>query len=107
MLRFTFAVPALLAAAPALAQTEGYRPGYMTNWGHGGYGDYGVGMMFGPVLWLIVLGLVVAGVIWFVRRAEGGSAAGAGSALAMLDIRLAKGEIDAKEYGERKKLLLG
>ena len=57
-------VAASLLAVPAAADPEGY--GHMMDYGYG----YGIGMMFGPVLWLIVLGLVVAGVIWLVRRTD-------------------------------------
>ena len=99
------AIPAALAAGPALADPEGFGYGHMMG---GGYG--GVGLMFGPVLWLIVLGLIVAGIIVLVRRLDHSHAPGAqgqGNALAMLDMRFAKGEIDAKEFTERKKLLLG
>ncbi|MCG6903250.1 MAG: SHOCT domain-containing protein [Rhodobacter sp.] len=95
-------LPASLFATPALADAEGYN--HMMDWGYG----YGVGMMFGPVLWLIVLGLVVAGVIWLVRRTDQAHAGpGTSGALATLDMRFAKGELDAEEYAARKKLLLG
>lgn len=95
-LAFTF------AAAPAFADSNGFShmmdPGY-------GYG-YGVGMMFGPVLWIIVLGLVVAGVIWAFRRLEAEPPhKRASSALAELDLRFARGEIDPDDYAARKKLL--
>lgn len=98
MLRLAFAFTAL--TTPAFADPEPY--GHMMDWGYG----YGYGMMFGPVLWLIVLGLVVAGVIWLVRRLDGQAPhRGASSALAELDMRLARGEIDAEDYAARKKLL--
>ncbi|KQI70868.1 putative membrane protein [Loktanella sp. PT4BL] len=88
----------LLIGTPAAADTNGY--GDMMNW------SFGMGMMFGPVLWLIVLGLVVAGVIWFVRGTHQGVAQQDGSkARAELDLRFAKGEIDADDYAARKKLL--
>jgi putative membrane protein len=94
------ALPLALLAQPALADPEGYD--HMMNWGYG----YGPGMMFGPVLWLIVLGLIVAGVVWFVRRMDGQSPDGnASSALAELDMRFARGDIDAEDYAARKKLL--
>lgn len=95
-------LPLLLVATPALADPEGY-PGHMMDWGYG----YGFGMMFGPVLWLIVLGLVVAGIIWLVRRSDGGQDTGPATsrARAELDMRFAKGEIDAEDYAARKKLL--
>ncbi|QOL82808.1 SHOCT domain-containing protein [Pseudooceanicola spongiae] len=89
-----------IMAQPALADTDGY--GHMMD---GGYG-YGMGMMFGPVLWLIVLGLIVAGVIWFVRRMDGHHAHGAASsARSELDLRFARGEIEAEDYAARKALL--
>ena len=89
-----------LVASPAAADPDGY--GHMSGWG------YGVGMMFGPILWIIVLGLMIAGVIWFVRSTDvGGSKPGKSDAISELDLRLAKGEIDAEDYAARKKLLTG
>ena len=91
---------AAMLASPAFADVENY--GRMMDWGYG----YGVGMMFGPVLWLIVLGLVVAGVIWLARRLDHGAMGGSKStAAAELDMRFARGEIDAEDYSARKKLL--
>eukprot|EP00003_Mantamonas_plastica_P003851 TRINITY_DN13024_c0_g1_i1.p2 TRINITY_DN13024_c0_g1~~TRINITY_DN13024_c0_g1_i1.p2 ORF type:complete len:106 (-),score=14.26 TRINITY_DN13024_c0_g1_i1:25-342(-) len=97
-------LPAILGQ-PALADSDGYG-GYdhMMGWGYGN----GLGMMFGPVLWLIVLGLIVAAVIWFVRRMDAESfppTQKGDGALAELDMRLARGEIDAEDYSARKKLL--
>ena len=87
-----------LFATPALGDPDGY--GHMSGWG------YGMGMMFGPILWIIVLGLVVAGVVWFVRSMDGGATKhGKSDAMRELDLRLARGEIDAEEYTARKKLL--
>lgn len=61
MIRYLTPAAALAAAAsPALADAERY--GHMMGWG------YGTGMLFGPVLWILILGLVVAGIIWFVRQ---------------------------------------
>lgn len=97
-----------LASAPAFLALAGNARAdtypHMGDWGYG----YGVGMMFGPVLWLIVLGLVVAGVIWLVRRTDGVSGAGGASkAQAELDMRLARGEISVEEHAARKKALIG
>jgi putative membrane protein len=90
----------VLLASPVSADVEGY--GHMMDWGYG----YGVGVMFGPVLWLLVVGLVVAGLIWLVRRTEHmPPRSQTSSALAELDMRLAKGEIDIEEYATRKKAL--
>ena len=87
-----------LFSTPALADPDGY--GHMSGWG------YGMGMMFGPILWIVVLGLVVAGVVWFVRNMDGGAVRLEKSdAMSELDLRFAKGEIDAEEYTSRKKLL--
>ena len=100
MLRF--AIPTIALTSPAFADPQGY--GHMRDWGYG----YGFGMMFGPILWLIVLGLIVAGVIWFVRRLDHGPQTSQKSdALSELDLRLARGEIDADDYAARKKLLEG
>lgn len=91
---------AALFATPATADPDGY--GHMSGWG------YGMGMMFGPILWIIVLGLVVAGVVWFIRNMDGGATkAEKSDAMSELDLRLAKGEIDAEDYTARKKLLTG
>lgn len=93
-------VPLILLAGPALADRGEYY-GHMMD-------GYGIGMMFGPVLWLIVLGLVVAGVVWFIRHPGNGPAPkDAGNALEELDMRLARGDIDADDYAARKKLLVG
>lgn len=95
-----YAFLAMLLAQPARADQGEYR--HMADWAYG----YGVPMMFGPVLWLVVLGLMVAGVVWFVRGLDApGPRQGASSAMEELDMRFAKGEIDAKDYAERKKLL--
>ena len=88
-------LPALFLAAPAFADPGDY--GHMTGYG------YGIGMMFGPVLWLLVLGGVVAGVIWFARSHE--PSVKTSSARAALDLRFANGEIDANDYAARKKLM--
>lgn len=95
-------IPAALMAGPAYADAGNY--GHMMDWGYG----YGFGMMFGPILWIIVLGLVVAGVVWFLRDTGAGQLRKTGAnAVAELDMRLARGEIDAEDYAARKKLLNG
>lgn len=94
------ALVSLTTPSLALADTEGYE--HMMDWGYG----YGFGMVFGPVLWLIVLGLIVASVIWLVRRLDGGQNQNESSkALAELNMRFARGELDAEEYTTRKRLL--
>lgn len=99
---FRIALPIITFATPIFADPGEY--GHMMDWGYG----YGFTMMFGPILWLVILGLIVAGVIWFVRRLDHGPQAGRKSdALAELDLRFARGEIDADDYAARKKLLAG
>jgi putative membrane protein len=89
-----------LGASPAFADPGDY--GHMMDWGYG----YGPGMMFGPLIWLVVLGLMVAAAVWLVRRFDGGKpGGGALNARAELDMRFARGEIDPDDYAARKKLL--
>lgn len=95
---YRFGILAALFTTPAAADPAGY--GSMSGWG------YGMGMMFGPILWLIVLGLIVAGVIWFVRSLNDAENKQMPSdPLRELDLRFARGEIDAEDYTARKKLL--
>ena len=97
---FRSALLLTLAGSPAWADPEEY--GHMMGYGHG------YAMLFGPILWLIFLGLIVAGIIWFARRLDHGDPAKSkSSAIAELDMRLARGEIDADDYTARKKLLGG
>ena len=99
---FRIALLSISLATPALADAEEY--GHMMDWGYG----YGFGMIFGPILWLIILGLIVAGIIWFVRSLDHRAPSGRKSdAIAELDMRFARGEIDADDYSARKKLLGG
>ena len=98
---FRTALIVAIAATPALADPDDY--GHMMGWGYGS----GVGMVFGPVLWLLVLGLTVAGVVWFVRSLDNQSSDKTTTkAMAELDLRFARGEIDSEEYASRKKLLM-
>lgn len=55
---------AALFATPAVADPDGY--GHMSGWG------YGMGMMSGPIHWIIALGLVVASIVWFISNMDGG-----------------------------------
>ena len=97
---YRLGILAALLVTPANADPGDY--GHMSGLG------YGVDMMFGPILWIIVLGLVVAGVIWLVRKTEvGENRSRKSDAMSELDLRLAKGEIDAEDYSARKKLLTG
>lgn len=94
-------------AAPALAQ--GYDMG-----GRGGMmgRDYMMGGSLwhgiGALLWLIIVGLIIAGIVLLIRRLwDVGGRAQDGGARALLDARYARGEIDDDEYQRRKKTLMG
>ena len=59
-------------------------------------------MIGGSVLfWLVIVGLVVFATARFAPRERGGDA------LAILDRRLARGEIDVDEYRTRRGLIVG
>lgn len=95
------AIAALLGAAPAVAQ--GYGPYY----GHGMMGGYGgFGMILGPILFLVVLAALVVGIVAAVRWMDKGRHHSSGQRpLDILKERYARGEIDAAEFAERKKML--
>ena len=76
------------------------------SWGHGGWGR----MWFGPVLWLLLFGLLVAGVLAFLRRSEDRGdfpRSRSPTPREILDERFAKGEIDKDEYEDRRKTMGG
>lgn len=85
---------------------QGYGPGMM--WGgnyHGGYE-----MLLGPIFIILILVGIVAGIIYVLRHTSGnitGQMAGqrGDTALDTLKDRFARGEIDAAEFEERRKLL--
>ena len=105
------AVPFSMIGSAVLAQSD--KDGY--GWNHPHTGSYGYGhdggwMFLGPLFMILILGLIVAGIVAFLRRNDGasnGTPDGVSAAMATLNQRLAKGEIDAKEYAERKALLQG
>lgn len=109
--RLAVALPALAAAGswagPALAQQPG--PDYYDHphmWG------MGYGWFIGPIMWLLFIAIAAVVVVLLVRwlgvsGAPGAGVAGASgkTALDILKERFAKGEIDQKEYEERRKVL--
>lgn len=98
MVRYALVSASLLLPLPAAAQSYGH----MGDWGYG----YGPTMMFGPVIWILVLGLVAAGVVWFVRHLDSTSIhRGQSKAIEELDLRLARGEIDIAEHAAKRKAL--
>jgi putative membrane protein len=70
-------------------------------------GDWGAGWWIVMMLMMVVFwALVIVGVVWLVRSLTTGHHRGHGSdPLAVLDHRLASGEISIEEYRERRELL--
>jgi len=67
-------------------------------------------MILGPIFMILIVVAIIAGTVFLIRHFGGpamtGSGHGAhGRALALLKERYAKGEIDSREFEERKKLL--
>jgi putative membrane protein len=100
------ALVGVLVAASAFAQTTGMRPddwrgGWGWGWGH---------MVFGSLMMLLFWGAVVLAIVFVVRwlgmaghRPE--TPAPENRALAILEERFARGEIDVNEFEERKRRL--
>lgn len=66
------------------------------------------GWVFGPIMMVLFLALIVAGIVLLVRwltRSEGRQSASRPDALAILQERFARGEIDKDEYDDRRKTL--
>jgi putative membrane protein len=81
---------------------------------HGWWWDYGVsppwyGMIFGPVMMIVFIVLAALIIAWAFRAVGLGWQSGpeARTPLDILQDRFARGEIDRKEYEERKQLLSG
>jgi putative membrane protein len=66
-------------------------------------GDVGTGWMIVMMLVMVLFwGLVIFGIVWLLREAIG---RGHHDPMAILDRRLADGQISVKEYEQRKKTL--
>lgn len=94
-------------AADALAQWRGY------DWGHGpgmmgGYGMGWFGGIFMIIFWIAVIIGIVFLIRWIVQSTGAGGHGGRSeeSALEILKRRYAKGEIDKKEFEQKKKDLI-
>jgi putative membrane protein len=92
------------------ARNNGYGYGHDMMWGGAQWG--GFGMILGPIFMILILVGIIAAVIYVLRiggnarfGANGGSHQTHDRALAILKERYAKGEIDSKEFDERKKQL--
>ena len=88
----------------AYAQGYGYGPGMMGGYGWGGGWGFG---MIGMLLWWL---LIILGIVLLAKWLFGGGPGGGRSqnrALEILRERYARGEIDRKEFEERKRDLGG
>jgi putative membrane protein len=63
--------------------------------------------IFFSLIWLLVIGGLAATVAWAIKLIRQPPASPSESALAILDQRFARGEIDEKEYRERRNVLVG
>jgi putative membrane protein len=77
------------------------------GWGHGPgmMGGYGFGGIFMVVFWIVVVIGIVFLIRWLVQSTRGGGGSGE-SALDILKRRYAAGEINKKEFEQKKKDLL-
>jgi len=79
-----------------------------SNYGYGydypmmGYGYGGIGVFF-SILWAVVVIVAIVALVRFVRGKSGRGFGFTHSALDTLKERYAKGEIDKKEFEEKKK----
>lgn len=94
--------------ATSMAMAQGSPPG---RYGHmmwnGGWAHW----IMGPFMMILFVGLLVFGVVavirWLGPHEQRGRYAGGSSARAILEERFARGEIDEKEFSERKRALEG
>jgi putative membrane protein len=94
-------LPMAIAAFPAYAQTYSNHPHMWSG---------GLSMIFGPLMMIVFIGAIVIVVVllirWFSGAPIGPTAAITRNApVDILKERFARGEIDQKEFEERKKLL--
>ena len=69
----------------------------------GGYGfGYG-GMLTGTIFWILIIAGVVLFIKWLLEQGKSQAPSGGVSALEILKQRYAKGEIDKKEFEEKKR----
>jgi putative membrane protein len=91
------------------------RWGYGPDWGMmGGWGGSGwIGPFMMLIIWLIILALAVAAVVWFVRSTSAHATThlphnvGRPRGLEVLEERYARGEINREEYLQKKSDIVG
>ena len=81
-----------------------------SGWGMmGGWGSMGG---FGLIIWLVILAVIVAGLVWFIRSQPlaGGREPAVerrSAGLEVLEERYARGEINREEYLQKKQDIVG
>lgn len=93
----------LFIASPAFAQGFDNREWWMSNWGWGH-------MAFGGVMMVVFWGGIILLVVLLARGLGGSERRDTPSRQSPIDIlqeRFAKGEIDQKEYDDRRRILSG
>ena len=88
-------------AADALAQWRGHGWGMM-----GGYGGGWLGSLIMVAFWIAVVVGIVFLIRWLVVSTKGGGSGSEESAIEILKKRYARGEIDKKEFDQKKKDLI-
>lgn len=107
-LRRALAPAAGVAAWLAATATWAQQPQQPYYWHGPGWHDGWFGMIFGPLMMLVFIGLAAAVVVLVVRWIGGGSGGGlpgSNQALSVLEERFARGEIDKAEFEERRRAL--
>jgi putative membrane protein len=66
-------------------------------------------MGFGFIFWLVILAIIIAGVVWFVRSQPlaGNQHSRPSTGLELLEERYARGEIGREEYLQKKRDIVG
>ena len=75
----------------------------MWGYDHMGWMMNGWGMGFGMIFWLVILALIIAGVVWFVRTQPIGGGPHRSTGLDVLEERYARGEITREKYLQMKR----
>jgi putative membrane protein len=71
-----------------------------------GFGFGAGGMIFGLIFWILIIIGVVLLIKWLLEQGQSQPTSGGESALEVLKQRYARGEIDKKEFDEKKRDLI-